>query len=86
MKTISYTACRHVLASFIDDVCKQRKGIIVTRLDAPSVVILSLEEYETMKETLYLLKSPENAQKLFKAIKEIENNKAERIELLEDEY
>jgi len=86
MKTISYTTCRHILANYIDDVCKQRKGIIVTRRGAPSVVLLSLEDYEIMQETLYLLKSLKNAQELFKALKEIENNKAERIELLKDEY
>lgn len=85
MKTISYTECRHSFAGYIDEVCNKCQGIIITRLDAPSVIILSLEEYQAMKETLSLLKSPKNAQMLFKAIKEIEDNQAERIELLKDE-
>lgn len=58
MKTMNYTESRANYAKVLDDVVNDREEIIITRAGHESVVIVSLEEYESLKETAYLLRSP----------------------------
>ncbi len=67
MDAISYTAARENLAAMMDKVCQDHAPVIITRKRDQSVVMLSLEEYEALQETAYLLQSPENAKRLLKA-------------------
>ena len=60
------------LAKTMDRVCDDRSPVIVTRNNARSVVILSLEDYQALEETAYLLRSPKNAKRLLDAIAELE--------------
>lgn len=85
MKAISYTKFRGNLAETMEEVCDNHEEIIVTRQNSKPVVVISLEDYEAMKETSYLLQSPRNAKELFKAINEVEGGEAEEMELIEDE-
>ena len=50
MKAISYTAARENLASTMDQVCSDRDPVIITRKRDQSVVMLSLEDYESLEE------------------------------------
>jgi antitoxin YefM len=68
MSTITYTYLRDHLASVMDEVCAHRAPVIVTRQKSEPVVLLSLEEYEGMQETLHLLRSPRNASRLMQSI------------------
>ena len=68
MKTITYTAARQNLAKTMEKVCNDRSPIIVTRKASNSVVIMSLEDYEALEETAYLLRSPKNAKRLLESI------------------
>jgi antitoxin YefM len=72
MKSITYTAARQNLAKVMEGVCEDREPIIVTRANNESVVMLSLEEFETLKETAHLLRSPKNARRLLDAILQLE--------------
>jgi antitoxin YefM len=67
MKAFSYTAARENLAATMDRVCADRAPIVITRGRGQSVVMLSLEEYEALEETAYLLQSPANARRLMDA-------------------
>lgn len=67
MHAISYTAARKNLAATMDKVCEDRVPVIITRKREQSVVMLSLEEYEALEETAYLLQSPANASRLIAA-------------------
>ena len=60
MKAITYSAARQNLAKTMENVCKDHAPIIVTRKTTDSVVIISLEDYEALEETAYLLRSPKN--------------------------
>ena len=62
----------------------ERAGVIVTRQGKPSVVILSLEDYEALTETADLLRSPANARRLLDAIDELNAGKG-REHALNDE-
>lgn len=73
MKTISYTSARSNLAKTMATVCEDHAPVIITRSHANPVVMISLQDFEEMQETNYLLKSPANAARLAESIDEIEN-------------
>lgn len=61
MEPITYTAARESLADTMNEVCRDRTPIIITRNRDQSVVMMSMAEYETLEETAHLLRSPANA-------------------------
>ena len=75
MEIISYTSARNKFAKVMDKVCDDHSPIVVTRQESNPVVIISLEDYNAMEETLYLLNSPFNAQKLQEAIQDFHEKK-----------
>lgn len=72
MQTISYTAARSQLAKTMEHVCEDHAPVIITRANAKPVIMISLEDFEALEETNYLLKSPANAARLAAATNEIE--------------
>ena len=72
MNAITYTAARENLASTIDKVCNDRDPVIITRKRNQSVVLISLEDYESLEESAYLLRSPANAKRLIASIEAAE--------------
>lgn len=79
MSDVSYTAFRQHLAKYMNKVWDSRAPLRVTRQNARPVVVLSEAEYESMVETLHLLKSPANAARLLRSIKAADAGKlAER--------
>ena len=75
MKAITYTAARQNLAKTMEKVCKDHTPVIVTRKTTDSVVIMSLEDYEALEETAYLLRSPKNTRRLIESIAQLEEGK-----------
>ena len=75
MDSITYTAARENLASTMDKVCTDHAPIVITRNRDQAVVMLSLEDYESLEETAYLLRSPANARRLLEAIYALESGK-----------
>lgn len=75
MNAISYTAARENLASTMDKVCEDHAPIIITRNRDQAVVMMSLEDYEALEETAYLLKSPKNAKRIMSAIDQLDAGK-----------
>ena len=75
MKAITYTAAREGLAATMDEVCRDRAPVIITRNRDQAVVMLSLEDYESLEETAYLLRSPANARRLLAAIESLAQGK-----------
>jgi antitoxin YefM len=75
MKAISYTAAREKLAATMDEVCRDRKPVLITRKRDQSVVMLSQADYESLEETAYLLRSPANARRLLQAVEDLAGGK-----------
>ena len=73
MNAITYTAARANLAHTMDRLCSDHEPMIITRNRQQSVVMLSLEDYQALKETAYLLRVPENAKQLIKFVVSLEN-------------
>jgi antitoxin YefM len=81
MDTITYTAARASLASTMDKVCEDHEPLIITRSGQQSVVMLSLADFKSLEETAYLLRSPENAQRLLSAISALSKGKGKERQL-----
>ena len=71
MKAITYTAAREGLAATMDRVCADHDPVIITRNRDQAVVMMSLEDYESLEETAYLLRVPANARRLLESIAEL---------------
>lgn len=74
MKVFSASEARAELASIMREVCDDHSPAAISGESGDAVVLLSLEDYRQLKETVHLLDSPENARRLFESIAELENN------------
>lgn len=74
MKAITYTAARENLASTMQQVCADHDPVIITRNRDQAVVMMSLEDFESLEETAYLLRSPANARRLLESVAELQGN------------
>lgn len=83
MDAISYTAARANLSKTMEKVCMDHAPVIITRKNEPPVVMMSLEDYKSMEETTYLLRSPANARHLLASIAELEAGNGIEKELIE---
>jgi antitoxin YefM len=78
MRAITYTAAREGLAATMDEVCRDRAPVIITRKRDRSVVMLSLEDYESLEETAALLRSSANARRLLQAVESLARGKGRK--------
>jgi len=83
MDSISYTSARANLTKTMDQVCENHAPLIITRNGQASVVMLSLEDYNSLEETAYLLRSPKNAKRLIESIASLERGQGTERELIE---
>ena len=80
---MSYTAVRANLAKTMAKVCDDHAPVIITRKSESPVVMMSLDDYEAMQETTYLLRSPANAMALLESIAELEAGNGVERDLIE---
>jgi antitoxin YefM len=83
MHAISYSSVRKNLANTMAKVCEDHAPVIITRQNHPAVVMISLDDYEALNETAYLLKSPKNAERLQNSIDEINKTGGSERDLIE---
>ena len=83
MKTLTYTAARENLARTMQQVCEDHVVVVITRRRDQVVVMMSLEDYESLEETAYLLRSPRNAQRLREAVDQLRASKGTERQLPE---
>lgn len=84
MKTLSYTESRANYAQVLDDVVNNREETIITRAGHEPVVMVSLADYESLRETAYLLRSPANARRLLDSIERLESSGGQPHDLIEE--
>jgi antitoxin YefM len=83
MESISYTAARSNLAKTMEQVCDDHAPIAITRKGEGAVVMISMEDYQALEETAYLLRSPKNTRRLIESIADLEAGKGSEQDLLE---
>lgn len=81
MKTLSYTESRARYAEVLDGVVNDREEVVITRSGHEPVVIVSLEDFESLRETAYLMRSPANARRLLDAMERLEGGAGQPHEL-----
>ena len=72
MDVISYTDTRERLKEVMDSVVSDHRPVVISRPKAEFVVMVSLADWHAIEETLHLLSSPENAERLKSAIQELD--------------
>ncbi|HHU96926.1 MAG: type II toxin-antitoxin system prevent-host-death family antitoxin [Bacteroidota bacterium] len=81
MKTTNYTELRNNMKSYLDSVVNDNEPLLIYRSNNKSVVIISLEEYNAIKETEYIMKSPAMMELLREGDKEVEQGGGTSIEI-----
>ncbi len=70
MRVINFSEARNSLKNVIDQVINDSDFTVITRRDAPDAVVMSLETFNSLMETVYLLKTPANAAHLARSIEQ----------------
>lgn len=83
MKVIGYSEARQHLSAVMINTVEDRAPVLITRKNGSPCVLMSLEEYESLEETAYLLRSPENARHLMDSINELRLGQGIQKELQE---
>lgn len=71
MQTVNFSKAREELAGLFDQVSRDRVPVEVTRRDKSSVILVDKNEYESMLETLHLLSTRANAERLMRAAEDV---------------
>ena len=83
MKTMSYTESRARYAEVLDSVVDDREEVVITPAGHEPVVIASLADFESLRETTYLMRSPANARRLLDAMERLESGDGEVHDLMD---
>jgi antitoxin YefM len=84
MRIVSFTEARNGLKSVLDHVVDDVDYTVITRRDAEDAVVMSMEHYNSLMETVHLLKSPANAAHLSKSIEQFHLGKVTEREIPND--
>jgi antitoxin YefM len=84
MDVLNYTEFRRNLAKNLDKVNDDAEIVIVSRSKGKNVVVMDLNEYNAISETLHLVKSEANRQRLQSAIDEMSSGVYHSHKLIED--
>ena len=84
MQVISYSEARNALKSVLDGVNDNADVTIINRRDAGNAVVMSLDHYNSIMETLYLMQTPANAAYLMESIAQFKAGKTTVRQLIKD--
>lgn len=83
MRAMSYSESRARYAEVLDSMVNDREEIVITRSGHEPVVVVSLADFESLRETAYLMRSPVNAQRLLDAMERLESGEGEAHRLVD---
>jgi antitoxin YefM len=83
MDVLSYSDTRARLKEVMDRVVEDRTPVVVTRQSGEAVVMVSLADWNAMEETLHLLFSPKNAERLRSAVRQLDAGRGKKRDLVE---
>jgi antitoxin YefM len=83
VNAVTYSQARSNLAKTMDKVCDDHSPVVITRRNRRSIVMMSLEDYQALEETAYLLRSPKNARRLLESVAELESGSGTERDLAE---
>jgi len=83
VRVVNFSEARNSLKQVIDQVIDDADYTVIARRDAPDAVVMSLDTFNSLMETVHLLKSPANAAHLAKSIEQHRRGKLTRKALLD---
>lgn len=83
MEITTYSNFRQNMKAFLDKVLSSHDPLFISRSRGDDVVVLSKSDYESMQETIYLLSSQKNAERLAKGIEEFEKGGGTKRDLID---
>ena len=84
MRIVSFTEARNSLKAVLDQVVNDADCTVITRRDSEDAVVMSLDFYNGLMETVYLLKNPVNAEHLRKSIEQYQQGKIKERDLMDE--
>jgi len=84
MRIVSFTEARNSLKTVLDSVVNDADTAVITRRDAQDAVVMSLDYYNSLMETVHLLRSPANAEHLNRSIEQFKAGKVSRRDLIDE--
>jgi len=84
MRIISFTQARNSLKTVLDSVVNDADCTVITRRDADNAVVMSMDYYNSLMETVHLLKSPANAAHLAQSIEQYKTGNSKERETIDD--
>lgn len=84
MRVVNFSDARNQLKRVLDQVVDDADYTIITRRDADDAVVMSLDQFNGLMETVHLLKSPANAAHLSKSIEQYHSGRTEAHRLTDD--
>lgn len=84
MKIVTFTEARNKLKNILDRVIEDADYTVITRRDADDAVVMSLDYFNSLLETVHLLKSPANAAHLARSIAQYEQGQVTEKDLLDE--
>jgi antitoxin YefM len=84
MKIVSFTEARNSLKTVLDSVVNDADTTVITRRDSEDAVVMSLDYYNSLMETVHLLRSPANTEHLERSISQYKNGKTKQREVINE--
>jgi antitoxin YefM len=84
MIAANYTEFRNGLKKYLDEVEMNNETLIIKRATGKGTVVISLEEYNSIMETMHLLGSKKNAERLYESIAQMQAGETSTNPLIED--
>lgn len=84
MRIVSFTEARNSLKAILDSVVNDADTAVITRRDSEDAVVMSLDYYNSLMETVHLLRSPANAEHLNRSVEQFKVGKATRRDLIDE--
>jgi len=84
MRVVSFTKARNSLKSVLDSVVNDADTAVITRRDAEDAVVMSLDYYNSLMETVHLLRSPANAEHLHRSMAQYKARQVSQRDLVDE--
>lgn len=83
MDAVNYTHTRQHLAEVMNKVNDDRSPVLITRQKGSPVIMMSLDEFNSLEETAHLMRSPRNAMRLMKSVEQLDNGGGQERKLID---